>query len=738
MAGEAEQLVVSLEARIRDFERNFQKANRTANDNFRSIEQRARTAGKNLESAMGNSTSAMSRQLDNFGTAAAGKLKMAFGAIAAGVSLNELRKAADTYTGIMNSLKVAGVKDNALPQTFDALFASAQRNAVPLDALAQLFGRVSQAQTTLKASSQDVMRVTDIVAQSLRVSGKSASESSGALLQLAQAFSNGKVQAEEYNSLLDGAYPLLQAAAAGLKEAGGDVAKLTALVKDGKVSSEAFFRAIEAGAPLLEEKLSGAALTTGQALQLLQNEFVKTVGEFDRATGASQALAGAISGLAGSIGGIGTAAAGAVNGVQALIAKVGELAAANAGVQRQQALLYQNERSARTDAAREMALGNSGGRDKLAQERTAADAAAQAASRQAVSGFRATEIDFANRQVTAPLPPTRPAGTRSNIRPVSLKDHAVPGEEGKGGGGGGSSAGKLDSYERELAKIQKRTEALREEAKTVGRSTYEIEKSKVALQLEQAARQAGIPVTDQLRSSIDNAAEGYANARAEVEKLKQAQEGLKTAGTFAGNQIADSLIDVVVEGKSASEAIQSLAKSFAKAALQAALMGSGPFGALFGGGSGGGGGLFGILAKGIFGFAEGGYTGSGAKHEPAGIVHKGEYVLSKAAVSRLGVANLNRLHEGALKGFADGGLVGAAPIAAPALPAAGVGNVQNMNAVNQSVTVNVQGGSSGSQKQDAAFADAIGKRVKQELHAMIGAELRQSIRPGGLLREANR
>ena len=552
MAGEAEQLVVSLEARIRDFERNMQRAQRVANDNFQGIERRARTAGKNLETTMASSTNAMSRQLGNFGTFAAGKLSVAFGAIAAGISLNELRKTADQFTSIMNTLKVAGVKDGDLGSTFDKLFASAQRNAVPLDALAQLYGRVSQAQTTLKASSQDIMRVTDIVAQSLRVSGRSASESSGALLQLAQAFSNGKVQAEEYNSLLDGAYPLLQAAAAGMQEAGGDVAKLTALVKDGKVSSEAFFRAIEAGAPILEEKLAGAALTSEQAWQKLQNELVKAVGEFDKATGTSQALAAAIDTLAGSIGGIGSAAAGAVNGVQALIAKVGELAAANAGVQRQQALIYQNERAARVAQAREMGLANPGGREALASERAAADSAAQAASRQAVANFRQSEIEFANRQVTAPLPPSRQTGTASNVKPISLKDYAVPdssGSSGRGGGGGGSSSEKLNKYERELQTIQKRTEALRQEATTVGKSTFEVEKSKNALRLEQAAREAGIPITDSLRSSIDAAATGYANARAEVDKLKQAHEGLKDAGQFVGTQITDSLIDVVLRAR---------------------------------------------------------------------------------------------------------------------------------------------------------------------------------------------
>lgn len=726
MAGEAEQLVVSLEARIREFERNMQRAQRTANDNFRGIERRARTAGKNLETAMATSSNAMTRSLDGFGRVAAGKVGAAFAAITAGVGLNELRKTADEYTKIMNTLKVAGVKDADLGSTFDKLFASAQRNYAPLDALATLYGRVSAAQTMLKASSTEVMQVTDIVAQSLRVGGTSASAASGALLQLGQALAGGKVQAEEYNSLLDGMRPLLEAAAAGMVEAGGDVAKLTALVKDGQVSSEAFFRAIQAGAPILEEKLAGAAITTEQAWQSLQNELVKAVGEFDKATGASAALAGAIDSLAGSIGGIGRAAAGAVNGVQALIAKVGELAAANAGVQRQQALIYQNERADRVAAAREMGLANAGGRNNLAQERAAADSAATQRSREAVSNFRASEIDYANRLREAPLPPARPKGAGSTIKPISLADYAVPGEDGKGGGGGGGSgAEKLSRYEREIQAIERRTEALRLEAEMVGKSKREVEQSKIALQLEQAAKRDGIAITDQMRTAIDAAAQGYANAKLRVEDLKNAMEGTRDAAKFFGQEITDGLVDMIVEGKSATEVIQSLGKALLKAALQGALMGSGPFGKIFGGG------IFGSIFGGL-GFADGGYTGRGGKYEPAGIVHRGEYVMSKAATNRIGVGNLEAMHRGALKGFAAGGYVGDAPaIRRPDVASANAAPTQTIS-INAPITVE---GSSGTPEQNQDLARQMSRELEITMRSVIADEVRRQSKPGNYLRQ---
>lgn len=54
------------------------------------------------------------------------------------------------------------------------------------------------------------------------------------------------------------------------------------------------------------------------------------------------------------------------------------------------------------------------------------------------------------------------------------------------------------------------------------------------------------------------------------------------------------------------------------------------------------------------GFSGGGYTGDGGKYDPAGIVHKGEFVFTKEATQRIGARNLYRL----MRGYANGGSVG--------------------------------------------------------------------------------
>lgn len=67
-------------------------------------------------------------------------------------------------------------------------------------------------------------------------------------------------------------------------------------------------------------------------------------------------------------------------------------------------------------------------------------------------------------------------------------------------------------------------------------------------------------------------------------------------------------------------------------------------------------------------FADGGYTGSGGKYEPAGVVHAGEYVFSQDDVRAAGGPGaMDALRKG-LRGYANGGYV-ASP-SAPVMPAA--------------------------------------------------------------------
>src|SRR5699024_7204509 len=138
------------------------------------------------------------------------------------------------------------------------------------------------------------------------------------------------------------------------------------------------------------------------------------------------------------------------------------------------------------------------------------------------------------------------------------------------------------------------------------------------------------------------------------------------AFTSVGNSIADMLATGEADFKSFADGI---VREMMRMMMQAMIIQ--PLMQAMGFASGGyvSGGVDTSYAPDVSGlFSKGGYTGDGGKYEPAGIVHRGEYVFSEEAVNKLGVGTLERLHRSS-KGYASGGLVGgsAAASASPSV-----------------------------------------------------------------------
>ncbi|EPA8012337.1 phage tail tape measure protein [Escherichia coli] len=123
-----------------------------------------------------------------------------------------------------------------------------------------------------------------------------------------------------------------------------------------------------------------------------------------------------------------------------------------------------------------------------------------------------------------------------------------------------------------------------------------------------------------------------------------------------------------------------------------------------------------------FHFATGGFTGTGGKYEPAGIVHRGEFVFTKEATSRIGVGNLYRL----MRGYAEGGYVGGAGSPAQIRRAEGINFNQNNHVVIQNDGIN---GQAGPQLMKAVYDMA--RKGAQD-------ELRLQLRDGGMLSGSGR
>lgn len=188
--------------------------------------------------------------------------------------------------------------------------------------------------------------------------------------------------------------------------------------------------------------------------------------------------------------------------------------------------------------------------------------------------------------------------------------------------------------------------------------------------------------------------------------------------------LTDIFMSMMNGSMTASEALKGLLLQMLKVAAQKKLM------AMFE--SAGAGSFMGFIG-GLLGYDGGGYTGNGPKLEPAGVVHRGEFVMSKAATQRLGVENLERLHTSALRGYDAGGAVGVAKLASRASGGSlrESGGVSSPSVtINAPVTVNASGGTP---EQNNDLAKQIARETEQSMRAVVRSEIGRQFRPGAML-----
>lgn len=211
----------------------------------------------------------------------------AFGAAALFGSANE-------YVRLENQLKVLGMTTDQARSKLAELGGVAADTRSNLSGTVQLYQRVSMAAADLGASSAQAMEFTRAVGLAMAQTGQGGAAAEGAMIQLSQALGGTNIEAEEFNSLLDGAYPLVLAAARGIDAAGGSVGRLRALVRKGKVTSKEFFDAIISQTGALQAALGNSAVTMEQAWGLFRDQVTLFAGALNNATGITSMFSGAI------------------------------------------------------------------------------------------------------------------------------------------------------------------------------------------------------------------------------------------------------------------------------------------------------------------------------------------------------------------------------------------------------------------------------------------------------------
>lgn len=292
---------------------------------------------------------------------------------------------------------------------------------------------------------------------------------------------------------------------------------------------------------------------------------------------------------------------------------------------------------------------------------------------QAAIAVRRAELDLIGKPVT-------PADAEARKLRAGILARAQ--EDAKGGSK--SDAETRDDYDRATHSLEDRIRRQGEEATTYGMGAEAVARYRTEQELLTAAKRADRDITPELTAQIQGYVDRSGEAAKRLEEIRDSSRRVdeyRTLGSDGVRTFVRGLSDGVTQGKLLENVLSSLknrAADLAANSISDMLFGKrngsdyGLLGSLFGDGTfanaplagaqgptaqaGGLSGLF-ASAKSFFGFSEGGYTGGGGRLQPAGIVHRGEYVFDQDSVRRMGVSNLDAMRRG-LRGYDTGGYVG--------------------------------------------------------------------------------
>lgn len=189
-----------------------------------------------------------------------GKLGLAFSGVELAQQFLTVNTALEqmerTFTAIGGSTKIAAQEMAYAREVADRL-------GLPIVAVGKAYADLTASTKGTRVEGQLTRDVFEAVAQAMNVAGKSADDTQGALLALAQMASKGQVQMEELRGQLGERLPgALNAAAAGF---GITTAQLIKLTESGQLTAEQLFPALAKGL----NDLYGAQSAAGQQTETL-------------------------------------------------------------------------------------------------------------------------------------------------------------------------------------------------------------------------------------------------------------------------------------------------------------------------------------------------------------------------------------------------------------------------------------------------------------------------------------
>ena len=193
-----------------------------------------------------------------------------------------IMEAIDQYTQLTNRLRLVASANETVTQSWDRLLKMANSSYSTIDSTVNLYFRVAQAYKAWGESAQKAYEFTELFQQAAILSGSSMQTTAQAVYQFGQALNKGKLDGDEFRSVLEG---LPYVANLIQKELGVTRAELYKMSEDGKISLDRIKRAFESAAKKIKADWGSVTPTLGMALNIFRNQWIDFVGDVQNSTG---------------------------------------------------------------------------------------------------------------------------------------------------------------------------------------------------------------------------------------------------------------------------------------------------------------------------------------------------------------------------------------------------------------------------------------------------------------------
>ncbi len=212
----------------------------------------------------------------------------------------------DSWTMMSNKLRQVSTDAQNLVASQEAVYQSAQRTRSGMEEIATLYTRTAMAVKTLGLSQREVMDITETVAMAMKINGGSVQETASAMRQLSQAFNKGKLDGDEFRSIMENAPALQKVFAQSLKVTTGELMKMS---EEGKLTLPKLIDALKQAGPEVRAAFGNSLPLISEGFTYLGNSVTRFLGQLNEATGFSLAFYRAMQFLGDNLGVIGVALA---------------------------------------------------------------------------------------------------------------------------------------------------------------------------------------------------------------------------------------------------------------------------------------------------------------------------------------------------------------------------------------------------------------------------------------------